>query len=668
MQLRRHGSLFAGLLLASSAAVVLDEGAALAATTPLTPLSSSWILPVGGPESGSAPALTRALNGDIVMSYSTGLEDSDAAVRVRRSADQGVTWTPYVQIFTGSAGVNGNAAVGMTTLADGTILLPFTAGRVYQRYTNRETDTYVARSTDNGVTWTGTTTPISLPAPWNGADVLNATYGRIVDLGGGVLLMPVFGTSTQTPLSGPTNAPLSNPVPYQAGVFRSLDNGLTWSSYARIGVDDNSQVLYYNLNGKLPTAVSEPTVTRLRDGRLMALLRYETVLQPHAYFVSYSSDSGVTWSDPVKTPLIGRTGTLDQAPCSSDLPSGRSKLIVGYLDFNAFPKLAIRQSFDDGAQWRDPVYVQRPAGSPTTGHDYYPDFLELPGNKLLVVYTANIPGVGLRLASQTFQDTNAAACNADLTSDDSATSATPAFFVKSGDWSGQSWNYSSRHVVGSSTTALSVLIAAHAQGVGCSGAGVQAYEDGVQLNPSLSFAANQLTDGDTIELRGPIWSGFTTAGYADADGGWLSPGPVLTADPSVQHKLMGFPKYCDYRAALDYHGRSIGARFTVGSGQMVTGIHFRDSDGSWSIPASAFTVWKSPDNRNWFQVPFSLSTTTEAGSGRSILHFTGINTAGPYLKVNVNYMSPSGYQVIIDSMRADVWVTCNVAGNGCAAT
>jgi hypothetical protein len=558
--------------------------------------------------------------------------------------------------------------VGMTTLSDGTILLPFTSGHVENKYTRRTTQTFIARSTDNGVTWdpSSLTTPISLPAPWNGTDVFNATYGRIVDLGSGTLLLPVFGTSTQTPAVGPTNAPLGSAVPYAAGVFRSTDDGLTWSSYTRIGVDPNSQVLYFNGNGLLPTAVAEPTITRLRDGRLLAMLRYDTVLMPQAYFASYSSDGGSTWTDPVKTPLIGRAGTIDQAPCSSDLPAGRSKLVIGYLDFGSL-RLTLQQSFDDGAQWRSPVQVQRPSGSPTTGYDFYPDFLELPGNELLVAYTASIPGVGVRIGTEVFQDSNAATWQAEMAADDTATSSTIGLFLKSGDWSTQSWNYSSKYLTTSAASTIASLTAAQASGVSCAVTGVQAYKNGVLLNPALTLAAAGVHDGDTITFAGPAWTGVSAGGFADADGGYLSPSPAFTSDPSIQHQLAGFPGVCDYKIALEDKGRSIGTRFGFPAGQMVTALHLRDADGTPSFAASTFTVWKSPDNKTWYQVPFTLTTTIEPGTGRQILNFTGLNTAGPYLKVNVDTASVS-LDLVLNSIRSDIWVTCNVAGNGCAAT
>lgn len=639
--------------------------AAPAAAT-ISQLDADWVTPPAGAETAGSPALTRTADGDILLAYPTGHEDTNASVRVRRSTDDGATWSAYTEVFTGSPGVNGNTAVGMTTLSDGTILLPFSTGIVTDKYTRRTTETYIARSTDGGVTWdpSSVSTPVTLPAPWNGSDAFNASYGRIVDLGGGELLLPVFGSATQTPQIGADLSVLSHPVPWAAGVFRSSDNGSTWTSYSEIAVDRNNEALYHNNNGFLPTAVTEPTITARADGSLLALLRYDTTLTTQMYFRSVSHDGGLTWSPAVKTALNGRGGTVDVAPCSSDLPAGRSKLVAGYLDFSS-SRLVLRSSYDDGASWGAPTPIDRPAGSSTAGYDFYPDMLEIPGNRMLVVYTAAIAGVGNKVASAIIQDSDASTCNAELAASDAAATSALDLFLLSGDHEGMSWNYASRAVTASPSSLVSQLTASGASQVTCGVGAVSAYKNGVLLPPGLTLSAAGVTDGDTIEFRSPPWTGFTRAGFADADLGYLRSSGYMH-DPTIRHQIMGFVGDCDYRMGIDFRGRSLGATFTVAPGQMVTALHVRDSDGVSSVPTSAFTVWKSVDNKTWSQVSFTLTKTTE-GSGRQVLHFGGLNTAGPYLKVHVNTTS-SAPQIIIESTRNDVWVSCNTAGGGCPAT
>lgn len=653
-----------------AAFALLVSGMTLAGSVPasaaITQLDADWITPPTGTETAGSPALTRTADGDILLAYPTGHEDTNASVRVRRSTDDGATWSPYTEVFTGSPGVNGNTAVGMTTLSDGTILLPFSTGVVTDKYTHRTTETYIARSTDNGVTWDPATvsTPVVLPAPWNGPEVFNAAYGRIVDLGSGELLLPVFGSPTQTPQIGADFSALSHPVPWAAGVFRSTDNGLTWTSYSEIAIDRNNEALYHNNNGFLPTAVTEPTITVRADGSLLALLRYDTTLSTQMYFRSVSNDGGNTWSPAVKTTLNGRGGTIDIAPCSSDLPAGRSKLVAAYLDFTS-SRLVFRSSYDDGASWGAPTAIDRPAGSPTAGYDFYPDMVELPGNRMLVVYTAAVAGIGNKVASAVIQDSDSTTCNAELTASDAASTTALDLFLLSGDHDRMSWNYSSRAVTASPTSLVSQLTTSGAPQVTCGVGSVGAYKDGVLLPPGQTLAAAGVADGDTIEFRSPSWTGFTTAGFADADLGYLRSGGYVH-DPTIRHQIMGFVDDCDYRVGMDFRGRSLGATFTVTPGQMVTALHVRDSDGASTLPTSAFTVWKSVDNKTWSQVSFTLTKTVEA-SGRQVLHFGGLNTAGPYLKVHVNTTS-SVPQVIIESARNDVWVSCNVAGGGCPAT
>lgn len=663
---RRTTGSGAVLALLLSGLVMVSASPAAAA---ITQVDADWITPPAGTETAGSPALTRASNGDILLAYPTGHEDTNASVRVRRSTDDGASWSAYTEIFTGAPGVNGNTAVGMTTLSDGTILLPFSTGVVTDKYTRRTTQTYVARSTDDGLTWdpASVSTPVMLPAPWNGSEVFNAAYGRIVDLGGGELLMPVFGSSTQTPKIGADRSALSHPVPWSAGVFRSFDNGLTWGEYSEIATDRNSEALYFNENGFLPISATEPTITVRADGSLLALIRYDTTLTAQMYFRSVSSDGGRTWTPVAKTTLTGRGGTIDVAPCSSDLPAGREKLVAAYLDFasSGSNRLVFRSSYDDGASWSAATPISRPVGSSTAGYDFYPDMLELPGNRMLVVYTAAIAGVGNKVASAVIQDSDAATCNSELASSDVSAASALDLFLISGDHAGMSWNYSSRSTSASPSTTVAQLTTSSSSQVTCGVGAVSAYKNGALLAPSQTLAAAGIKDGDTIEFRSAAWTGFTKTGFADADLGYLRSSGYVH-DPSIRHKIMGFVDECDYRFGMDFRGRSLGVTFTVATGQMVTALHVRDSDGVSSLPASAFTVWKSNDNRSWSQVPFTLTTTTEP-SGRQVLHFGGLNTAGPYLKVHVNTTS-SAPQVIIESARNDVWVSCSLAGGGCPAT
>jgi hypothetical protein len=110
-----------------------------------------------------------------------------------------------------------NSALGITKLRDGTLIMPATESTVHTPYTDRESVTYLLRSTDDGVTWSGAGVPVRLPTPM----YYNATYGKLVELPSGVVLMPIWGA----PSAPPTPGGVERATPWQSGVLRSFDGG-----------------------------------------------------------------------------------------------------------------------------------------------------------------------------------------------------------------------------------------------------------------------------------------------------------------------------------------------------------------------------------------------------------------------------------------------------------
>jgi hypothetical protein len=116
------------------------------------------------------------------------------------------------------------------------------------------------------------------------------------------------------------------------GVAFSSDGGVTWDSYAVIGADPVGRVGF-----------NETDVTRLPDGRLMAMIRQGTE-RPFYLYQSYSSDDGVTWTQPRATTIVGH------APSLHVLPSGG--VLCVYRDKR--PKkegVSVSVSYDGGETW-----------------------------------------------------------------------------------------------------------------------------------------------------------------------------------------------------------------------------------------------------------------------------------------------------------------------------
>ena len=93
-----------------------------------------------------------------------------------------------------------------------------------------------------------------------------------------------------------------------AAQIRSRDGGLTWGQPEVIASRKNLNLV-------------EPSIVRLKDGRLMCLIRENTYVRYPAY-KTFSEDDGRTWSPLRATPIIGHEF------CPGSLHSGR--LMVAY--------------------------------------------------------------------------------------------------------------------------------------------------------------------------------------------------------------------------------------------------------------------------------------------------------------------------------------------------
>ena len=222
--------------------------------------------------------------------------------------------------------------IGITALRDGTILWPFlTEFFKLPCCQVRRYATYVYRSRDHGLTWEG-----DEPIPTRMREPI--TYGHLVELPSGKILMPVWGAFRLGER-------------WQVGVFESSDGGRTWKNYKQIAYDPQA--------GSRPdNGFNETTIAQLPDGTLVAILRQQRVGAPAGptdvytepadnFYRAISRDSGKTWSRPERLALIGTS------PALHVLPDGT--LMLGYRDSPQQGTdvehygLAIRISQDQGA-------------------------------------------------------------------------------------------------------------------------------------------------------------------------------------------------------------------------------------------------------------------------------------------------------------------------------
>ncbi len=233
------------------------------------------------------------------------------------------TWGGWIDVYDDEYD-DSNLAGGITS--DGTIFI-FT-GR-WETWDDFKDMGYV-KSTDGGESWSDYTTVNILPL------VHAATYGRLVDMGGGVYLQTIYGIDVDGI--------------YSSRILRSSDSGASWSMWSVIweeGTEDAPG------NG-----IDETSVAHIGGNKLVALARR---LDGDGYVQqSVSSDGGASWSRPEDTNLGSPFGTkIPQLIYDSE----SDKLIVVYLDRNTYYIIASEGDastiFNNAKGWDEPKILAR---------------------------------------------------------------------------------------------------------------------------------------------------------------------------------------------------------------------------------------------------------------------------------------------------------------------
>jgi len=244
-----------------------------------------------------------------------------------KSKDGGKTWNPSTkQVIWHYTEFKGNWDCAFAQISDGTILMHtricnFIAPRGITsegdqalgmpppgrpERLKRQTGYAVLKSKDEGITWTApievNTNPIASsslsPYACGGSGA-----GHIIELPDGGLLMPLDGT-----ISPDREVGLGS-EPSRCFLLRSDEE--YWSTVAF----DPASIINF----------MEPGMTRLKDGRLVCLMRthHRPYRQDNMWF-TWSNDDGISWSPPKRTPLWGFPADVMQ------LRDGRVLAVYGY--------------------------------------------------------------------------------------------------------------------------------------------------------------------------------------------------------------------------------------------------------------------------------------------------------------------------------------------------
>jgi sialidase-1 len=301
-----------------------------------------WTAGVGGYETYRIPGIVVTKRG-IVLAYTSarqGTSDwADIDIVMRRSLDNGKTWTPSRRLRGDGQGTTDNP-----------VAIPdYQTGAVHFLYQHNYERVYYMRSDDDGKSFSK---PVEITAvfekfrPEYDWHVIAPGVGHALQLKSGRLLVPVWMSL------GAATSPTSRAHrPSAIATIYSDDHGKTWNRGAIIA----------NSSDDLPNP-SESMAVQLADGRVLLSIRNESKRYRRAY--SISPDGIGNWSTPAfdeslfepicaasivrfrSSPLDPNPALLFSNPNSEDIkPSNPNRL--------ARPRqnLTVRLSSDDGKTW-----------------------------------------------------------------------------------------------------------------------------------------------------------------------------------------------------------------------------------------------------------------------------------------------------------------------------
>jgi predicted neuraminidase len=228
-----------------------------------------------------------------VYTHFTGGGSDHAAGHLasRESSDGGKTWTKEDQLVVAREGDFNNMSVSLLRLRSGDIALFYLI-----KNSLRDCRPFLRISKDEAKTWSD---PIPCITDEIGYYVLN--NDRVIQLPNGRLIFAVAKHSV----------PGSEKLDFK-GVLMSYysdDQGQSWKRSANTLTPEKTE--------SNQRVYQEPGLVQLRDGSLLMFIRTNAGAQ----LFSFSHDDGLTWSEPVPSPLLSPTSpaTIERIPSTGDL-------------------------------------------------------------------------------------------------------------------------------------------------------------------------------------------------------------------------------------------------------------------------------------------------------------------------------------------------------------
>ena len=324
-----------------------------------------WDGGVDGYHTYRIPAIATTTNGTLLAfcegRVNSSSDTGDIDLIMKRSTDDGATWSTNIVIWSDGANTCGNP-VPIVDQSNNKVVLLMTWNHGSDNHTTISAGTgndtrrvYLCASTDDGLTWSSPTEITS--------SVKDPSWGwYATGPGGGIQLRD--GDDAGRMIVGCDHTDSS--AVFRSHAIYSDDGGSTW-----------------NLGGVVPgSGLNECQVVELSDGKVMINMRNYT-RPPNARRVAVSTDSAESWNTPIyDTTLIEPIceGAVELVRPADDTFSG----MIAFLnpaDESVRSNLTVRLSFDNADSWID-SYVLEP------GKSGYSDLAVDANGELIALYEA----------------------------------------------------------------------------------------------------------------------------------------------------------------------------------------------------------------------------------------------------------------------------------------
>ncbi len=290
----------------------------------------------------STPAVARAANGDWVLSYRKGTAHlNNPLVILRRSSDEGMTWSPEVAYWNTS----GNDP-SLARTPGGDLLIEFA-----KKDPTGITGAAYGRSSDNGLTWTPFT---FFDQPVSNTSALPTLFVN----DGPTMYAAGYGPSTV----GSGTSPF---------LWVSADDGLTWTKRSE-------------MRDPVDPEMNETSIVATSPGSFLAVSR----AGDGNTYGRFSDDLGFTWN-----PLVSYTSQVGVLQLPQLFQAGPALLLFGRENFFFTTQLVVYVSYDGGQTFQYGTVLDHYVNNPDDGGYCWP--MLLPDGRVFLVFYTDPSGMRL---------------------------------------------------------------------------------------------------------------------------------------------------------------------------------------------------------------------------------------------------------------------------------